>query len=359
MPPKTNGLVDFISQKGAVTVAEYMELALSHPEFGYYMRKDPLGVKGDFTTAPEISQVFGELIGAWLSEEWHKMGKPECALAELGPGRGTLMADMLRATKNIAGFHDAVSVHLIETSPVLQQKQWQALSGKHPRIEWHRDFSEIPKKPLLLVTNEFFDALPVRQFVWDGEWKERMVNMEDNKFIFVIPAKAGILNQELRKRLDKIPAFAGMTIEYSEAAESIATSIGAHIKTHGGAALVIDYGYEGGSRTDTLQAVRAHQYHDPLAEPGTADLTCHVDFDMLKAAAATAGAAAYGAVPQGIFLTVLGVRARMAKLCEGIGDAQKISIALGVERLVSMEQMGDLFKAICIVRQGHPRPEGF
>lgn len=357
-----------IAASGPMTVAQYMELALTHPEFGYYMRKDPLGVKGDFTTAPEISQVFGELVGAWLASQWLAMGKPQCALAEPGPGRGTLMADILRATKHVAGFHDAVSLHLIETSPALKAKQWQALSGKHPHIEWHGAFSEIPAKPLLLVANEFFDALPVRQFVFDGEWKERMVEIKNGNLSYIVmPAEAGIQSLLRRKRgaLDpgqnynlKVGRDDNVVYEHSPAAQAIARAIGAHIKNHGGAALIVDYGHEGKSG-DTLQAVRDHQYHDPLIEPGTADLTCHVDFGLLKEAAQESGAAVYGPAPQGIFLNALGANRRAAKLCEAAGGAQRASILSGVERLLSLKQMGYLFKVLAITHPSHPRPEGF
>lgn len=353
MPPHKT-LLSLIAENGPMTVARYMALALTHPEFGYYMRKDPLGVKGDFTTAPEISQVFGELVGAWLASQWITMGKPACALVELGPGRGTLMADILRATKHISGFHEAVSVHLVEASPVLKQKQWQTLSGKHPRIEWHSDFSEIPHLPLLLVANEFFDALPVRQFVFDGEWKERMIKID-------VQGQLATCNSQLATEPSPILPLSpkeGDIFEYSEAAESLARAIGAHVSKHGGAALIIDYGHEG-KHGDTLQAVRAHEYHDVLQDPGTADLTCHVDFGLLKEAAAAAGAAVYGAVPQGIFLNALGAGQRATKLCEAASDAQRISIMSGVERLLSLEQMGDLFKVLCVADPALPKPEGF
>lgn len=328
-----------INDVGPITVAEYMQLVLAHPEYGYYMRKDPLGAAGDFTTAPEISQVFGELIGAWLASRWLAMGKPECALVELGPGRGTLMNDLLRATKHVSGFHDAVTLHLVETSPALKQKQWQNLARKHSDITWHERFSDVPEKPLLLVANEFFDALPIRQFVGDAE-----------RMISVIPAKAGI------QTLSWAPAFAGVTKETCEPAEQIMREMAARIATHGGAALVIDYGYAEG-HGDTLQAVREHTYHDPLADPGTADLTAHVDFAALARAAESC--AVYGPVPQGAFLTRLGVAERTERLAHNASDDQVKELYAGVRRLTDPTQMGELFKVLGLCGKDMGKPEGF
>jgi NADH dehydrogenase [ubiquinone] 1 alpha subcomplex assembly factor 7 len=326
---------DRIRNSGPMTVAEYMALALTHPDYGYYMRADPLGVSGDFITAPEISQVFGELIGAWLATQWIIMGKPQTVLAELGPGRGTLMNDCLRATKNIAGFHNATSIHMVETSPVLAAKQQQTLAGKHPDIHWHERFETIPPKPLLLVANEFFDALPVRQFV-NGQ--ERMVEIKDDTLRF---------------------SATGEIIETCETALEIMSSIASHIAAHDGAALIVDYGYVGGSRGDTLQAVRKHEYCDVLFEPGSADLTAHVDFKSLKEAAEKAGASAYGPIPQGAFLAALGAAMRVAHLSQSATTEQKSAMISGLKRLVSPDQMGDLFKVLCVTHPDHPKPEGF
>jgi NADH dehydrogenase [ubiquinone] 1 alpha subcomplex assembly factor 7 len=329
-----------IADAGPMTVAEYMQLALAYPEYGYYMRKDPLGAEGDFTTAPEISQVFGELVGAWLASQWLIMDKPECALVELGPGRGTLMNDILRATKHVSGFHDAVSVHLVETSPVLKQKQWQALARKHGDITWHEQFSDVPEMPLLLIANEFFDALPIRQFVEDGT--ERMVS--------VMPAQAGI------KALCWTPAAAGVTKETCEPAEQIMRDIATRISTHSGAALIVDYGYAEG-HGDTLQAVREHQYSEVLKDPGMADLTAHVDFSALKKAAE--GCAVYGPVPQGAFLTRLGVAERIERLAHNASDDQVKELYAGVRRLTEPKQMGELFKVLGLCGKDMEKPEGF
>ncbi len=348
-----------IADRGPMTVAEYMQLALAHPDYGYYMSKDPLGAAGDFTTAPEISQVFGELVGAWLAMQWIAMGKPECALVELGPGRGTLMSDILRATKHISGFHEAISVHLVETSPVLKQKQWQALARKHGDITWHERFSDVPEKPLLLVANEFFDALPVRQFVFDGSsWNEKHITVTDNKLAFVTPTLRGGLEPHPQHFLfgSRSPLKAGMTTETCEPAEQIMREMAARIATHGGAALVIDYGYAEG-HGDTLQAVREHTYHDPLADPGTADLTAHVDFGAIARAAE--GCAVYGPVPQGAFLMRLGVAERAERLALGANDEQVKELYAGVRRLTDPAEMGGLFKVLCITTRNSPKPDGF
>ncbi len=340
-----------IETTGPITVAEYMQLALSHPEFGYYIRKDPLGEAGDFTTAPEISQIFGELVGAWLAQQWLHMKSPECALAELGPGRGTLMYDILRATRGVPGFHDAISVHLVETSPALKQKQWQALAGKHPRITWHKSIDTLPETPRLIVANEFFDALPIHQYVQqDGTWHERMVGLDgDGRFCFMLnkPSPFGRGQGE------------GDIYEHSPATLHIVEQLSRHIAAQGGVMLAVDYGYAEEKHADTLQAVKNHQYHNPLESPGSADITAHVDFAAIAKITRAQGAQAYGTVAQGEFLATLGAGARAAKLCERATPAQKADILTALERLTSPDAMGDLFKVLCITSPSHPKPEGF
>ena len=337
-----------------MNVAEYMLLALTHPEHGYYMRKDPFGAQGDFITAPEISQIFGEIVGAWLVTQWVMMGKPDnCALAEIGPGRGTLMADILRATARVKGFHDAISVHLMELSPTLRQKQWATLAGKHPRINWHLGFAEIPAGPLLLVANEFFDALPIRQYQHTEEgWQERLITLNNKgqlEFIWVAAEAPDDLMEE---------PVSEHIYEYSEAARQMSFVIASRIATFGGSALIIDYGYED-SHGDTLQAMRGHRPHDVLEEPGTADLTAHVNFYQIAHAAAIAGATVYGPVGQGFFLNRLGALQRTAALCEKATEKQKEALTSGTLRLTSADQMGTLFKALCMVNPELPKPEGF
>ena len=350
-------LKERIRSHGPITVAEYMALSLAHPSYGYYMRKDPLGVQGDFITAPEISQIFGELTGAWLAQQWLDMGKPQASLVELGPGRGTLMEDALRATRHIPGFHDAVSLHLVEVSPVLKEKQWLRLAGKHRDLNWHGSIEELPEKPLLVIANEFFDALPIRQFVCEaGKYSERMIGLDDKERLqfatFSTTAPPPILPASLK-------ADGKTILEYNEAAIATVDTLSRQITALGGAALIIDYGYTGGSQGDTLQTVRAHQYQDVLTEPGTADLTAHVDFDALIDAAQETGAATHGVVSQGEFLMRLGALPRAQKLCENTSAAQKSAMISALERLTSPEQMGELFKVLCITHPSHPKPEGF
>lgn len=333
-----------------------MALCLAHPEFGYYMRRDPFGVQGDFITAPEVSQIFGELVGLWLTAQWEKLGKPKCTLAELGPGRGTLMADILRATKKIPGFHEAVSVRLMEISPMLKQKQWHTLAGKHHDIEWVDEVSSLPDTPLLLVANEFFDALPIRQFVReDGEWNERMIESSKGKLSF-ISAKPKT-KKPLQQFLESVPADCSF-VEYCEEAISITKNISTRISKHDGGALVIDYGYTEGSKGDSLQAMKSHQYHDPLTEPGEADLTAHVDFAAIKKTAGEV-ASVFGPTPQGRFLMKIGAGQRVQKLCASATPEQSSALISGLERLASPDQMGDLFKVLAITSDGISHAEGF
>ena len=322
-----------IAKQGAISVAEYMNLALAHHEHGYYMGRDPLGVAGDFTTAPEISQVFGEIIGAWLANQWLLLGAPDnIALVELGAGRGTLMADILRATKNIKGFYEATSVHIVEISPHLRQKQWKTLAGKHERIEWHETIDTLPQSPIFLVANEFFDALPIRQFVRsEAGLLEKTIIVEDDKLKF-----------------SASPRNEGDIVETCEPATNIMRSLAKHIKTHKGAGVIIDYGYVGGSAGDTLQAMKNHKYHDVLADVGEADITAHVDFLALAEAARAEGIIAEDAIPQGAFLMRSGAGERTTNLCAISAPEQQKSLVSGLKRLADPEEMGELFKVLII-----------
>ncbi len=360
-----------IRAHGVMTIADYMEAALLDPEGGYYTTKAPFGAEGDFTTAPEISQIFGELIGAWLAQAWLRMGSPSpVCLAELGPGRGTLMADMLRATQGVPGFHHALSIVMIEASAGLAAKQRQLLSDRHPRIRWEQRLESLPDLPLLLIANEWFDALPIRQFVWRGKgWHERMIGLEGEKFCFTERACHPSEGQDPLSPLAQadawIPACAamtketvGMTKEICQPALDAMQIIASHIARHGGAALIIDYGYAHGETGDTLQAVRRHAYADPLEEPGSADITAHVDFLALRTAALAAGAAVHGAAAQGAFLKRLGAELRAAQLAR-VNPSRAESILSGLERLVSPQGMGELFKAMAVTHAGMEPVEGF
>lgn len=344
-----------IRERGPMTMADYMALCLQHDQWGYYIRSDPFGTRGDFTTAPEISQIFGELIGAWLAAQWQASKCAGAALVELGPGRGTLMADILRATRHVPGFHDAISIHLVETSPVLKKQQGKTLSGLHGQLHWHHDISSLPPKPLLLVANEFFDAMPVRQFLHskDKGWMEHVVTLDPSGALAF-----GFVKASPPAALKNLPV-AEKLYEYSPVSHEVMSVIARHLRKHDGVALIVDYGYIHGTQGDTLQAVRAHQFHDLLKEPGTADISAHVDFKALARTAEACGARTYPPVTQGRFLLRLGAEIRLNTLRQGARGEEKTTILSGFERLTSAEAMGDLFKVLCITHPRHPQPDGF
>jgi NADH dehydrogenase [ubiquinone] 1 alpha subcomplex assembly factor 7 len=342
-----------IAAHGPLPVARFMELALGHPEHGYYRRRDPLGRAGDFVTAPEISQAFGEIIGLWLAQAWSDLGRPApVALVELGPGRGSLLADLLRATAKVPGFHAALALHLVECSPPLRQLQAARLAGVEAR--WHDRLDDVPPGPLLLVANEFLDALPVQQLVRtpDG-WHERVIGL----------GQAGALEfqeSHASSPLGAPEAATGEIAEVSPARAALAQQIGARIATAGGLALLIDYGaWAEGPTGDTLQAVRGHAACDPLASPGEADLSAQVDFRALAAAAAAGGAAVYGPVPQGTFLRAFGIEARMLQLLERAPPEQRRPLRAGLFRLIDPSAMGEAFKVLVLARPAAPLPPGF
>lgn len=349
-----------IALDGPLSVAAFMAEALGHPQFGYYMRRDPLGLAGDFITAPEISQMFGELIGLWCASVWHAMRKPpRVRLVELGPGRGTLMADALRAGRRVPGFLSAVTVHLVETSPALRERQRAALAGEGlPPVQWHETFAEVPPGAMILIANEFFDALPIHQLQRVGRnWHERLIDVAGGDFRFVASPHPAPLAALLPPQLGGAPQ--GAVVELCPAALSLIASVARRVIESGGAALVVDYGPERSAPGETLQAVRGHARHDVLSEPGSADITAHVDFETLARAAAEAGAAVHGPVPQGMFLGRLGIEARMQALLRNAGERQREDVVSGARRLIEPAQMGTLFKALAVTHPKLPVPEGF
>ncbi len=356
-----------IALDGPLTVAQYMADVLGHPEHGYYMNRDPLGAGGDFVTAPEVSQMFGELIGLWCAVAWRAMGEPGAVtLVELGPGRGTLITDILRAARPVPGFLDALGVHLVETSPALSALQRQALAAAEPDLEatWHQDMSGIPEGPLLLIANEFFDALPIRQYQRTGEgWSERMVDhdREGGGFRFVLQPLPGtpLLAHPALAHPALASAPAGSVVEVCPAAIGLAHSIGERLAGGGGAALIVDYGHTESAIGDTLQAVRDHAYHHVLEDPGTADLTAHVDFQALARAAAEGGAHAFDAVPQGEFLGRLGIAERAEALLAKATPDQAEAITAALHRLTDGDEMGTLFKVLALTHPDLPPPPGF
>ncbi len=328
-------LVARIAASGPMSLADYMAACLMHPQHGYYVTRDPLGAAGDFTTAPEISQMFGELIGLSLAQAWIDQGSPAAiTLAELGPGRGTLMADALRATRGVAGFHAALTVHFVETSPSLRAKQAELVAD----AVWHDDTSTLPDAPTFLIANEFFDALPIRQFTRIGDgWSEHMVGLADGALTLGKSQAAPL--DALAHRLDDTTE--GDVIEMCPALPSIVSHISALIETNGGAAIIIDYG-DWQSQGDTLQALADHQATDPFAQPGQADLTAHVDFAAIAAAATTHSRV----TPQGVFLERLGITARAQSLAKGLTGAALTSHIEAHKRLTHPDAMGNLFKVI-------------
>jgi NADH dehydrogenase [ubiquinone] 1 alpha subcomplex assembly factor 7 len=312
-----------------------------------------LGAAGDFITAPEVSQMFGELIGLWCAETWRQMGAPaRVVLAELGPGRGSLMADALRAADALPAFRAAAEVHLVEISPALRAAQAERLRGQ--AVAWHERFDEVPAGPLLLLANEFFDALPVRQFQRRADgWHERLVAASGEGFAFVL-APEPLPGATIPDRA----AATGGTVELAPAREALMAAIAARLAADGGAALIVDYG-DGAGTGDTLQAVRRHGFADVLADPGTADLTAHVDFGALARAARSAGARVFGPVEQGAFLTALGIEARAVRLAASSAPETARAVRAGLDRLVEPEQMGRLFKAMAVTAPGLPAPAGF
>lgn len=355
MTPLTRSIARRISLQGPISIAEFMADALGHPEHGYYMGKDPFGRTGDFITAPEISQMFGELVGLWCAEVWRLTGSPSAFnLIELGPGRGTLMQDALRAARVLPSFGEAASIHLVETSPVLRDMQAVTLGDHHPT--WHDDLNHIPDGPLVVIANEFFDALPAHQFtITESGWRENVVTVDGDRLVLATASAATPATALLSGR----DAGAGGSIaEICPAAISIASGLAERIAAYGGAALVIDYGYAEPTGEATLQAVRQHEPHDFLSDPGTADLTAHVNFRDLREAAQP-HATVYGPVTQGDFLRSLGIEMRAEQLMQQATADQRTAIESACRRLIDPAEMGTLFKALAVCHRDMPAPPAF
>ena len=340
-----------IAAQGPISVAQFMTIALHDRRSGYYARRDPLGT--DFITAPEMTQAFGELLGLWCAQVWEDQGKPTPArLVELGPGRGTLMADALRAARLMPDFLAAIEVVLVEASPVLTEAQKKTLHDCERPLRWVQSVADIEHdRPQFTVANEFLDALPIQQFVrTEKGWSERMVALDATGQItfalspaawnFAVPAERG-------------EATAGAVYEFSAAATALVADIARGIARMGGGALFIDYGHAGIGFGETLQAVGGNRHQDILAAPGEVDLSAHVDFGAVSRAACAGGAQSYGPLAQGTFLESLGVRAREASLLGPGGTS------LAIDRLTKPDQMGTLFKALALLPESAPPPPGF
>ena len=349
MTPLAPRLQQVIATEGPISVARFMDLCLNDPVHGYYRTGAPIGARGDFVTAPEVSQMFGELIGLWCAVTWRQMGTPApIRLVELGPGRGTLMKDALRAITTEPLFHAALTVHLVETGNRLRATQVACLSEQVAK--WHENLSEVPQGPLLLIANEFFDTLPVHQYeLTDVGWHERLVTTSENGFAYVLATASSAVNR---------PGRVGDVFEQSPERVSYMADIAARLQVSGGAALIIDYGHGENANGDTLQAVRTHKAQPVFAEPGLADLTSHVDFQALAGAAA-AGTKVHGPLRQGKFLRALGIENRAALLQRNATPAQVHDIESALYRLIDSRQMGDLFKVLALTVNGTPVPAGF
>lgn len=344
-----------IAATGPMTLAQYMSACLLHPEHGYYTTQDAFGVDGDFTTAPEISQMFGEVIGLCLAQAWLDQGAPDrFALVELGPGRGTLIADVMRATLQVPGFHTAADLHLIEASDRMRRLQAAALPAHQP--VWHNTAETLPEDvPVYAIANEFFDALPIRQFQRDAKgWREIMVGLGADGALHRGLSDAAPI-EALDYRLDDTPP--GALIETCAHATAVVDALARRIAVQRGMALILDYG---GWRSDgdTFQAVRAHTPVDPFADPGRADLTAHVDFEALARAALIAGCAASQLTHQGVFLERLGITPRAQSLAKGLsGPALDAHIAAH-RRLTHPDEMGSLFKVLGLYPSSESPPPG-
>ena len=340
--------------EGPISIARYMEACLTHPEFGYYLTRDPLGAKGDFITAPEISQMFGEMVGLWVIDCWQKMGRPvPVQLVELGPGRGTLMVDIVRTLKISPGLKTAVQIHLVEASPVLAVSQANNLEA-----EWHPNFSSVPGGPFILIANEFFDALPIHQFQrTKAGWKEIFVGLRNAGFATELAAPGSTLDRLSGKLQNN--ALPGQFAEIAPSALDLCETIGARIKADGGVALIIDYGYTEDGYGETLQAVRNHQFYGVFDDPGQADLTAHVNFAALKRSLSVAGAAVWGPTTQGEFLKRMGIEKRAERLSGDASPKQKKEIAAALHRLTAVPAMGRLFRVLAASRLAMGQPLGF
>ncbi len=362
MNPLEQILAARIASEGPLDVGTFMELTLGHPEHGYYRTRDPLGRGGDFITAPEISQIFGELIGLWAADLWRQMGSPKkLIILECGPGRGTLMADALRAAKSIKGFIDSLEIHLLETSPTLRQLQKQTLSDY--TIHFHEKLPlDTGGIPVIMIGNEFLDALPVRQLIRRGQaWAERAIVFAPEEGFAFTEKSCGVSVKDLG-----MPhAEEGDIVEISPARDAFIQHTLNLLKA-GGVALIIDYGHIKSAPGDTLQAIRDHKYAEILKDIGEADLTAHVDFERLSQVARKAGAWVYGPVTQSHFLLSLGLAQRSETLIRALETTRSPSaesslkeMKSAVLRLSGPAGMGQLFKAICITHDRTLRPAGF
>ncbi|WP_315807361.1 MULTISPECIES: class I SAM-dependent methyltransferase [unclassified Bradyrhizobium] len=344
-----------IKASGPMPVWRYMELCLLHPQHGYYISRDPLGREGDFTTAPEVSQMFGELLGLWAASVWKAVGSPQqFRLIELGPGRGTMMSDALRALRVLPPLYQTLSVHMIEVNPVLREKQQAMLTGMR-NVTWHERFDEVPEGPCVIFANEYFDVLPIHQMVRrETGWHERVIELDDDEnFTYGVAAEPTPGFEALLPPLVRAAPL-GAIFEWRPDTDIMA--LAKHVRDQRGAALIIDYGHTRSEVGDTFQAIARHSFADPLKAPGLADITAHVDFDALGRAADAVGAHVHGPVTQGEFLQRLGIETRALTLMQKASLEVAEDIASGLKRLIGGGRggMGALFKVLAVSDPGIP-----
>ena len=347
--PLQSEIKKLIKSSGPMPVWRYMELCLTHPSHGYYISRDPLGREGDFTTSPEVSQMFGELLGLWVASVWKAMGSPSLLrLIELGPGRGTMMADALRALRVLPPLYQALSIHLVEINPVLREKQKAALSGVRI-IAWHNSLDQVPNGPAVILANEYFDVLPIHQAVKrETGWHERTVEIDDGgKLAFGFAAEPMPRFEVLLPPLVRA-APVGAVFEWRSDTEIM--KIATRVRDQAGAALIIDYGHVRSDAGDTFQAIARHSFADPLKNPGQADVTAHVDFQALARAAEDIGARVHGPVPQGDFLKSIGIETRAVTLMAKASHEVSEDISSALKRLTDSGRggMGSMFKVLAV-----------
>jgi NADH dehydrogenase [ubiquinone] 1 alpha subcomplex assembly factor 7 len=347
--PLHNEIRKLIKSSGPMPVWRYMELCLMHPQHGYYVSRDPLGREGDFTTSPEVSQMFGELLGLWSASIWKAIGSPPLLrLVELGPGRGTMMSDALRALRVLPPLYESVSIHLVEINPVLREKQRAMLSGAR-NISWHDTIDDVPEGPAVILANEYFDVLPIHQVVKSQTgWHERVVELDPSGGLAFGAAAEPMPRFEVLLPPLVRAAPDGAVFEWRPDNEIM--KIASRVRDQDGAALIIDYGHLRSDAGDTFQAIARHSFTDPLKNPGQADLTAHVDFQALARAAEDLGARVHGPVTQGEFLKRLGIEARAAGLMAKASPEISADIAGALKRLTDSGRggMGSMFKALAI-----------
>jgi NADH dehydrogenase [ubiquinone] 1 alpha subcomplex assembly factor 7 len=347
--PLQSEIKKLIKSSGPMPVWRYMELCLMHPQHGYYVSRDPLGREGDFTTAPEVSQMFGELLGLWAASVWKAIGQPALLrLVELGPGRGTMMADALRALRVLPQLYQSLTVHMVEINPMLREKQRATLSGVR-NVTWHDSIDDVLGGPAVIFANEYFDVLPIHQMVKrETGWHERVIDLDDDgRLVFDAAAEPTPRFEVLLPPLVR-EAPIGAVFEWRPDTEIM--KIAKRVRNQDGAALIIDYGHMRSDAGDTFQAIARHSFADPLKNPGQADVTAHVDFQALARAAEDLGARAHGPVTQGDFLKRLGIETRAASLMSKATNEVSADISGAMKRLIDSGRggMGSMFKVLAI-----------